>query len=164
MAAFASDVELYVLDEPTSGLDPLMETAFQDVVRELRERGRTVLLSSHILSEVEALCDRVTIIRAGKVVESGTLAELRHLTRTEISFVHDPAKEAGVTALPGTHDLVIDEGRVRFTVDSDRVADVLPDLGRLGVQGLTVAPPSLEDLFLRHYGDELAPVEEEARA
>ena len=137
---------------------------FNREIDHVAREGATVLLSSHILSEVEALCDRVTIIRAGKVVESGTLAELRHLTRTEIAFVHDPAKEAGVTALPDTHDLVIDEGRVRFTVDSDRVADVLPDLGRLRVQGLTVAPPSLEDLFLRHYGDELAPVEEEARA
>lgn len=164
VAAFATPAELYVLDEPTSGLDPLMEQVFNREIDQVARDGATVLLSSHILSEVEALCDRVTIIRAGKVVESGTLAELRHLTRTEVAFVHDPAKEAAVSALPGTHDLVIDEGRVRFTVDSDRVADLLPDLGRLGVQGLTVAPPSLEDLFLRHYGDGLAPVEEEARA
>lgn len=164
VAAFATPADLYVLDEPTSGLDPLMEQVFNREIDRVAQDGATVLLSSHILSEVEALCDRVTIIRAGKVVESGTLAELRHLTRTEISFIHDPAEEASVRAIPGTHDLVIDEGRVRFTVDSDRVADVLPDLGRLGVQGLTVAPPSLEDLFLRHYGDELAPVEEEARA
>ena len=164
VAAFATPADLYVLDEPTSGLDPLMEQVFNREIDRVAREGATVLLSSHILSEVEALCDRVTIIRAGKVVESGTLAELRHLTRTEISFVHDPAEEAAVAALPGTHDLVVDEGRVRFTVDSDRVAAVLPDLGRLGVQGLTIAPPSLEDLFLRHYGDELAPVEEEARA
>ncbi|TYL54626.1 ABC transporter ATP-binding protein [Agromyces mariniharenae] len=164
VAAFATPADLYLLDEPTSGLDPLMEQVFNREIDRVAREGATVLLSSHILSEVEALCDRVTIIRAGRVVESGTLAELRHLTRTEISFVHDPAEEAGVSAIPGTHDLVIDEGRVRFTVDSDRVAEILPDLGRLGVQGLTVAPPSLEDLFLRHYGDELAPVEEEARA
>jgi ABC-2 type transport system ATP-binding protein len=164
VAAFASDVDLYLLDEPTSGLDPLMETVFQDVVRAVRNRGRTVLLSSHILSEVEALCDRVTIIRAGKTVESGTLAELRHLTRTEVSFAHDPAREAPITSIPGIHDLVIDSGRVRFTVDSDHVAGVLPELARLEVQGLTVAPPSLEDLFLRHYGEELAPAGAEARA
>jgi len=164
VAAFATPADLYVLDEPTSGLDPLMEQVFNREIDRVAREGATVLLSSHILSEVEALCDRVTIIRAGRVVESGTLAELRHLTRTEIAFVHDPAAEAGVRAIPGTHDLTIDEGRVRFTVDSDRVADVLPDLGRLGVQGLTVAPPSLEDLFLRHYGDEVAPIEEEARA
>ena len=164
VAAFATTAELYVLDEPTSGLDPLMEQVFNREIDRVAREGATVLLSSHILSEVEALCDRVTIIRAGKTVESGTLAELRHLTRTEIAFVHDSAKEAAVTALPDIHDLVIDEGRVRFTVDSDRVSEFLPDLGRLGVQGLTVAPPSLEDLFLRHYGDEVAPVEEEARA
>ncbi|WP_394554248.1 ATP-binding cassette domain-containing protein [Agromyces sp. MMS24-JH15] len=164
VAAFATPAELYVLDEPTSGLDPLMEQVFNHEIDRVARDGATVLLSSHILSEVEALCDRVTIIRAGKTVESGTLAQLRHLTRTEIAFVHDPAKEALVTALPDIHDLVIDEGRVRFTVDSDRVSDFLPDLGRLSVQGLTVAPPSLEDLFLRHYGDEVAPVQEEARA
>ena len=164
VAAFATTAELYVLDEPTSGLDPLMEQVFNREIDRVAREGATVLLSSHILSEVEALCDRVTIIRAGKTVESGTLAELRHLTRTEIAFVHDSAKEAAVTALPDIHDLVIDEGRVRFTVDSDRVSEFLPDLGRLAVQGLTVAPPSLEDLFLRHYGDEVAPVEEEARA
>ncbi|WP_395244536.1 ATP-binding cassette domain-containing protein [Agromyces sp. MMS24-K17] len=164
VAAFATPADLYVLDEPTSGLDPLMEQVFNHEIDRVAREGATVLLSSHILSEVEALCDRVTIIRAGKVVESGTLADLRHLTRTEIAFAHDPAREAEVTAIPGIHDLAIDEGRVRFTVDSDRVAAVLPDLGRLGVQGLTVAPPSLEDLFLRHYGDELAPVGEEARA
>ncbi|MFE5670041.1 ATP-binding cassette domain-containing protein [Agromyces sp. NPDC056523] len=164
VAAFATPAELYVLDEPTSGLDPLMEQVFNREIDRVAREGATVLLSSHILSEVEELCDRVTIIREGKVVESGTLTELRHLTRTEIAFIHDPAAEAGVAAIPDAHDLVIDEGRVRFTVDSDRVADVLPDLGRLGVQGLTIAPPSLEDLFLRHYGDELAPIEEEARA
>ena len=164
VAAFATTAELYVLDEPTSGLDPLMEQVFNREIDRVAREGATVLLSSHFLSEVEALCDRVTIIRAGKTVESGTLAELRHLTRTEIAFVHDSAKEAAVTALPDIHDLVIDEGRVRFTVDSDRVSEFLPDLGRLRVQGLTVAPPSLEDLFLRHYGDEVALVEEEARA
>jgi len=164
IAAFATPAELYLLDEPTSGLDPLMEQMFNREVDRIAKDGSTVLLSSHILSEVEALCDRVSIIRAGKTVESGTLAELRHLTRTEIAFAHDPAEEAAVTAIPGTHDLVIDSGRVKFTVDSDRVAGVLPELARLEVQGLTVAPPSLEDLFLRHYGDELAPIEAEARA
>ena len=93
MAAFASDVELYLLDEPTSGLDPLMEAVFQEVVRELRDAGRTVLLSSHILAEVEALCDRVTIIRAGRAAESGTFDELRHLTRTTV--VVETAKPLG---------------------------------------------------------------------
>jgi ABC-2 type transport system ATP-binding protein len=168
IAAFATPAELYILDEPTSGLDPLMEQVFNHEIDTVARAGATVLLSSHILSEVEELCDRVSIIRAGRTVETGTLAELRHLTRTEVAFVHDPAQEAAVAAIPDAHDLVVDSGRVRFTVDSDRVAAVLPELARLQVQGLTVAPPSLEDLFLRHYGDELASVEavetEEARA
>lgn len=164
IAAFSTPAELYLLDEPTSGLDPLMEQVFNREIARVVDEGSTVLLSSHILSEVEELCDRVSIIRAGRTVESGTLAELRHLTRTEIAFVHRPGQESTIAAIDGTHDLVIDSGRVRFTVDSDRVASVLPELARLEVQGLTVAPPSLEDLFLRHYGDELATVEEEARA
>jgi len=164
IAAFATPAELYLLDEPTSGLDPLMEQVFNREIARAVAEGSTVLLSSHILSEVEALCDRVSIIRAGRTVESGTLAELRHLTRTEIGFVHEPGREAAIEALDGTHDLVMDNGRVRFTVDSDRIAAILPELARLRVQGLTVAPPSLEDLFLRHYGDDLTPVEEEARA
>ena len=164
IAAFATPAELYLLDEPTSGLDPLMEQVFNREIARAVAEGSTVLLSSHILSEVEALCDRVSIIRAGRTVESGTLAELRHLTRTEIGFVHEPGREAAIEALDGTHDLVMDNGRVRFTVDSDRIAAILPELARLQVQGLTVAPPSLEDLFLRHYGDDLTPVEEDARA
>ena len=164
IAAFATPAELYLLDEPTSGLDPLMEQVFNREIARAVAEGSTVLLSSHILSEVEALCDRVSIIRAGRTVESGTLAELRHLTRTEIGFVHEPGREAAIEALDGTHDLVMDNGRVRFTVDSDRIAAILPELARLRVQGLTVAPPSLEDLFLRHYGDDLTPVQEEARA
>ncbi|MBT2500696.1 ABC transporter ATP-binding protein [Agromyces sp. ISL-38] len=164
VAAFATPAELYLLDEPTSGLDPLMEQVFNSEIARVVAEGSTVLLSSHILSEVEALCDRVSIIRAGRTVESGTLAQLRHLTRTEVGFVHEPGREAAIEALDGTHDLVMDNGRVRFTVDSDRVAGILPELARLEVRGLTIAPPSLEELFLRHYGDELTPVEEEAPA
>ncbi|MCD2443520.1 ABC transporter ATP-binding protein [Agromyces sp. SYSU K20354] len=156
IAAFATPADLYLLDEPTSGLDPLMEQVFNREIDRVAADGATVLLSSHILSEVEELCDRVTIIREGKAVESGTMAELRHLTRTEIAFVHQPGQEAAIDATDGAHDLVIDSGRVRFTVDSDRVAGVLPMLAGLDVQGLTVSPPSLEELFLRHYGDELA--------
>ncbi|WP_127792158.1 ABC transporter ATP-binding protein [Agromyces sp. LHK192] len=156
VAAFATPADLYLLDEPTSGLDPLMEQVFNREIARVAAEGATVLLSSHILSEVEELCDRVSIIRAGRLVESGTLAELRHLTRTEVAFVHDPARDAAVAALDGAHDVRVDSGRVRFTVDSDRVAGILPDLGRLGVEGLTITPPSLEELFLRHYGDDLA--------
>ncbi|MFT4211746.1 MAG: ABC transporter ATP-binding protein [Microbacterium sp.] len=156
IAAFAVPAELYILDEPTSGLDPLMEVVFQRELARVRDAGATVLLSSHILSEVEQLCDRVSIIRAGKVVESGTLAELRHLTRTEVSFVADDVTVERLAGLPGAHDAGIHDGRAQLTVDSDRVAAVLPALAELGVQGLRIAPPSLEELFLRHYGDDLA--------
>ena len=117
-----------------------------------------MLLSSHILSEVELLCDRVSIIRAGKIVESGTLAELRHLTRTEVSFDADGA--ASADAIPGAHDVTVSEGRARFTVDSDAVTGVLPVLAQRNVQGLRIEPPSLEELFLRHYGDDLTALED----
>ncbi len=154
VAAFASDVELYLLDEPTSGLDPLMETVFQDVVRGVRERGRTVLLSSHILSEVEALCDRVTIIRSGRAAESGTFAELRHLTRTTV--VAETARPAtGLAALPEVHDPTVDGTTVRFSVDAGDLNDVLARLVAYDVRALTSTPPTLEELFLRHYGDRL---------
>lgn len=156
IAAFATPADLYLLDEPTSGLDPLMEQVFNREIARVAADGATVLLSSHILSEVEELCDRVTIIREGKTVESGTMADLRHLTRTEVAFVHEAGQQDAIDAIEGAHDLVVDSGRVSFTVDSDRVASVLPELARLDVKGLTVSPPSLEELFLRHYGDELA--------
>ncbi|GAA1808807.1 ABC transporter ATP-binding protein [Agromyces neolithicus] len=163
IAAFATPADLYLLDEPTSGLDPLMEQVFNREIARVTAEGATVLLSSHILSEVEELCDRVTIIRAGRTVESGTMAELRHLTRTEIAFAAEsvpmPFEE-----IEGSHDLLIDHGRVSFTVDSDRVASVLPELARLDVKGLTVSPPSLEELFLRHYGDELVTLGQAARS
>ncbi|WP_308798616.1 ABC transporter ATP-binding protein [Agromyces silvae] len=154
VAAFATPCELYLLDEPTSGLDPLMEQIFNREIARVADDGATVLLSSHILSEVEVLCDRVSIIRAGRTVESGTLAELRHLTRTQVTFVHQPGQEAAIEGIEAAHDLVVEHGQVSFTVDSDAVVRVLPVLAQLGVQGLTVAPPSLEELFLRHYGDE----------
>jgi ABC-2 type transport system ATP-binding protein len=154
IAAFAVPGDLYILDEPTSGLDPLMEVAFQREIARVRDAGATVLLSSHILSEVEQLCDRVSIIRAGRIVESGTLAELRHLTRTEVSFTTPDGRAPA--AIPGAHDLRLDNGRVHMSVDSDAVAATLPSLSALGVQGLRVEPPSLEELFLRHYGDDPA--------
>ena len=160
VAALAADVELLVLDEPTSGLDPLMEAVFTECIGEARAAGRSVLLSSHILAEVEKLCDRVTIIRAGRTVESGTLDELRHLTRSSVTAVteHDPS---GLAAAPGVHGLSVDglsvDGhRVTFLVDSARWDDVVRQLAALGVRDLVCAPPSLEELFLRHYGDELA--------
>jgi ABC-2 type transport system ATP-binding protein len=154
VAAFASDVELLLLDEPTSGLDPLMEEVFREVVQEISDReGRTVLLSSHILSEVEALCDRVTIIRAGKAVESGTLSELRHLTRTSIQAELVGPMD-GLAQLSGVHDLQVDDGRVRFDVDTDELNPVLRRLTEIGVRSLVSQPPSLEELFLRLYEPE----------
>jgi ABC-2 type transport system ATP-binding protein len=150
IAALSSGAELLLLDEPTSGLDPLMEAVFRECVEEEREHGRTVLLSSHILSEVEALCDRVTIIRDGRAVDSGTLAELRHLTRTSISaeLARTPS---GLDGLPGVHALNIVGNRVQVLVDNPALDDVLRHLTSFGVRGLVSQPPTLEDLFLRHY-------------
>jgi ABC-2 type transport system ATP-binding protein len=154
VAALASDVELLLLDEPTSGLDPLMEAVFQDYVDDIKERGHTVLLSSHILAEVERLCDRVSIIRGGRNVESGTLAELRHLTRTSVAAeLASAAPDLG--SLAGVHDLVAEGQRVRFEVDTAALDDAIGVLHRAGVRTLTATPPTLEELFLRHYGDEL---------
>jgi ABC-2 type transport system ATP-binding protein len=164
VAALASDAELLLLDEPTAGLDPLMEAVFQDTVREMVGSGRhTVLLSSHILAQVEALCDRVSIIRAGRTVESGTLAELRHLTRTSIR-VETAEPIDGVTDLPGVHDPKIDGTRASFDVDSARLDEVVRHLAARGIRSLVSQPPTLEELFLRHYGDELAELEDAGAA
>jgi ABC-2 type transport system ATP-binding protein len=152
VAALAADVELLLLDEPTAGLDPLMEAAFRELVADERHRGRTVLLSSHILAEVEALADRVSIIRGGRIVESGTLAELRHLTRTAVT-AELAAPPDGLGGLPGVHDLEVDGTRVRLQVDTAHLDQVLRQLSAAGVRGLVSQPPTLEELFLRHYGD-----------
>jgi ABC-2 type transport system ATP-binding protein len=155
VAAFSSAVELYLLDEPTSGLDPLMEAVFQDVVQQLRTEGRSILLSSHILSEVEALCDRVTIIRAGRAAETGTFDELRHLTRT--SVVVQTAEPLGpVRGWPGVHDARVDADRATFSVDPGELNRVLARLVDLEVRSLVTSPPTLEELFLRHYGQDMA--------
>jgi ABC-2 type transport system ATP-binding protein len=154
VAALASRAELYLLDEPTSGLDPLMEAAFQDVVRELKREGVTVLLSSHILAEAEALSDRISIIRAGRVVQSGSLDDLRHLTRTTVvAETAAPATDLG--AVPGVHQPQLRDGRVVFDVDSDHVDDAMKALAALGVRSITAHPPTLEELFLRQYGEEV---------
>ncbi|MBT2402142.1 MULTISPECIES: ABC transporter ATP-binding protein [unclassified Streptomyces] len=152
VAAFASDVELLVLDEPTSGLDPLMEEVFQSCVAEARAAGRTILLSSHILSEVEALCDRVSIIRNGRTVETGSLTELRHLTRTSIS-AELAGPPNGIAHLPGVHDVEVEGLKVRLQADTDKLDAVLSSLVASGVRSLTSTPPTLEELFLRHYAD-----------
>lgn len=155
VAALAADAELLVLDEPTSGLDPLMEEVFRECVTEARDEGRTVLLSSHILSEVEALCDRVTIIREGRAVESGTLSELRHLTRSTVSAELAAAPD-GLSGMAGVHGLRAEGRHVRCQVDTARIGEFLVHLHSLGLVDLTVQPPTLEELFLRHYRTEPA--------
>jgi ABC-2 type transport system ATP-binding protein len=154
VAGLASDAELLILDEPTSGLDPLMEAVFQDVIRELKADGRTVLLSSHILAEVEALCDRVSIIRLGRTVESGSLADMSHLTRTTIT-AEITAPASALAEQPGVHDLAVSDGHVSFDVDTAHLAAAVRRLSDLGLRAMTSHPPTLEQLFLRHYGDEL---------
>ena len=154
VAALASDAELLLMDEPTSGLDPLMEAVFTDCVREIAAEGRTVLLSSHILAEVETLCSRVSIIRRGRTVQSGTLSELRHLTRTTVTAqTRMPVR--GVDDLPVVHDLVVDGDQVSFDVDSVHLDTAIGRLHELGIIALTSHPPTLEELFLRHYDDDL---------
>ncbi len=157
VAALASDVELYMFDEPTSGLDPLMESFFQESVDQLRERGRTVLLSSHILAEVERLCDRVTIIRSGRTVESGTLSDLRHLTSTSVVAEVERRGDAatGLGGLAGVEALVAEGDRVRFEVETASLDAAMRVLVGAGIRSLTTQPPSLEDLFLRHYGERI---------
>jgi ABC-2 type transport system ATP-binding protein len=151
VAAFARPARLMLLDEPTSGLDPLMEAVFRRQVERLRNDGGTVLLSSHILSEVEQLCDRFTIVREGRTVETGSLADLRHLTRTTVrtATAADPDRLA---ALHGVHDLRREAGRLVFDVDTDGLEPALQLLADAGVSSLTATPPTLEELFLRHYG------------
>ena len=151
VAALASNVELLLLDEPTSGLDPLMEEVFRDEIREEKRRGdRTVLLSSHILAEVEALGDRLTIIRDGRAVETGSLADLRHLTRTNIhAELARPVD--GLAQLPGVHDLHVDGTRVKLDADADALDAVMRRLTEAGLRSLVSQPPTLEELFLRHY-------------
>ena len=154
VAALASRAELYLFDEPTSGLDPLMEAEFQRAVLELKHEGATVLLSSHILAEAEALADRVSIIRAGRVVQSGSLAELRHLTRTTV-IAETVLPAAGLAAVDGVHDARSADGRITFDVESDRLDAVVRVLATLGVRSLAAHPPTLEELFLRQYGEQV---------
>jgi ABC-2 type transport system ATP-binding protein len=162
VAALSSDVELLVLDEPTAGLDPLMEAVFKEYIREAKAEGRTVLLSSHILAQVEELCDRISIIRRGRVVESGSLADLRHLTRTTV-VAHTVRSPEAMDRLPGVHGLDVSDSRVRFDVDGEHLDEAIGHLAGLGVRALTSHPPTLEQLLLRHYGDELGEQGKEGR-
>ncbi|MEU0498705.1 ABC transporter ATP-binding protein [Mycobacterium sp. NPDC006124] len=153
VSAFASHARLLLLDEPSSGLDPLMENVFQQCVTEARDRGATVLLSSHILAETEALCQRVTIIRAGRTVESGTLESMRHLSRTSIKaeMIGDPGD---IGRLDGVEDVTVEGHTLRAQVDGESLGEVIKMLGDAGVRSLISQPPTLEDLFLRHYGND----------
>jgi ABC-2 type transport system ATP-binding protein len=161
VAALASEAELLLLDEPTAGLDPLMEVVFQDVIRGLREEGRTVLLSSHILAQVEKLADRISIIRLGTIVESGTLVDMRHFTRTSVE-AHTAAPVTGLETLPGLHDVEVSDSRVRFRVDGEHLDAAIRHLTGFGIRALTSQPPTLEELMLRHYEGEPAGTREGA--
>ncbi|MCE5214818.1 MAG: ABC transporter ATP-binding protein [Methanobacterium sp.] len=159
IAALVCDVELYIFDEPTLGLDPLMEGVFRKEVKKLKKTGKTVLLSSHILSEVEALCDRVSIIREGEIIETGTFEELRHLTRTSITV--DTIKPlTGLEKISGIHHLSMEGTHAHFSVDAEKIDTVLKYLTQFGIQSLLSAPPTLEELFLRYYGEEYATMTE----
>lgn len=150
IAALASDARLFVFDEPTSGLDPLMEMVFQDEVENLKKQGKAIILSSHILSEVERLADRVAIIRQGKVVECGTMEELRHLTRTTVTMT--TLRDASAFAqIPGVHDFRQKGNKVTFSADESHINTILSEAVKLGVQNFEAVPPTLEDLFMRHY-------------
>jgi ABC-2 type transport system ATP-binding protein len=154
VAALSSRAELYLLDEPTSGLDPLMEAVFQNAVLELKRDGATVLLSSHILAEAEVLSDKISIIRAGRVVQTGSLGELRHLTRTTVT-AETALPASGIGEIDGVHNPQFLDGRVTFDVDSDHLDAAVTALAPLGVRSLMAHPPTLEELFLRHYGEEV---------
>ncbi|WP_368858667.1 ABC transporter ATP-binding protein [Oceanobacillus saliphilus] len=150
VAAFSSDADLYILDEPTSGLDPLMENIFQECVIQAKREGKSVLLSSHILSEVEKLCDRVGIIREGKMIETGSLHELRHLTRTNF-VVETKEPIVSLNELKGVHGIDDREKEVSFQVDTEELDHVIKTISQYGIIRLESAPPTLEDLFMRHY-------------
>ncbi|WP_229054328.1 ABC transporter ATP-binding protein [Aeromicrobium sp. Leaf350] len=154
VAAFAADTDLLVLDEPTSGLDPLMEAQFQRCTQEAADRGTTVLLSSHILAEVQELCDTVTIVRAGRTVLAGRLDELRSVTRSRLVATIASGAE-GLGEVEGVHDLEVDGDRVTCTIDDAVTAEVVAAVARLRPTALTVEPPSLEELFLRQYGSDV---------
>ncbi|MBD2862314.1 ABC transporter ATP-binding protein [Paenibacillus oceani] len=150
IAAFSSDSDLYILDEPTSGLDPLMENVFQDCVMEVKKHGKSVLLSSHILSEVERLCDKVGIIRQGKIIESGTLQEMRHLTRTHVK-VETKQAVPSIDRLNGIYELEANGAALSFQIDTEEMDHVIRHLSQFGIVKLECSPPTLEDIFIRHY-------------
>ncbi|MCR6095618.1 ABC transporter ATP-binding protein [Salipaludibacillus agaradhaerens] len=150
IAAFSSEADLYILDEPTSGLDPLMEQIFQECVKDVKEQGKSVLLSSHILSEVEKLCDKVAIIRDGRIIETGTLTELRHLTRTNV-LVETKQPITDLSQLNGVHEIDKTDQGLAFQIDTEEMDNVMRHISAFGIVKLQSSPPTLEDLFMRHY-------------
>ncbi|MCR6111543.1 ABC transporter ATP-binding protein [Bacillus sp. A301a_S52] len=150
IAAFSSEADLYILDEPTSGLDPLMEQIFQECVKDVKEQGKSVLLSSHILSEVEKLCDKVAIIRDGRIIETGTLTELRHLTRTNV-LVETKQPITDLSQLKGVHEIDETDQGLAFQIDTEEMDNVMRHISEFGIVKLESSPPTLEDLFMRHY-------------
>ncbi|MDR2547614.1 MAG: ABC transporter ATP-binding protein [Lachnospiraceae bacterium] len=150
IAAFSSAADLYILDEPTSGLDPLMERIFQDCVAEVKNEGKAVFLSSHILQEVERLCDKVSIIRDGLIIETGTMAELRHLTRTSVTVTTE-RPVTGLEHVAGVHDIRLTETDLTFAIDTKEINSALTFLTGFGVSKIGVSPPTLEELFMSHY-------------
>ncbi|TDL84747.1 ABC transporter ATP-binding protein [Vibrio vulnificus] len=150
IAAFSSDADLYILDEPTSGLDPLMERVFQECVMDAKNEGKSILLSSHILSEVERLCDKVGIIRQGQIIETGTLDELRHLTRTSL-LVETKQPIPALGNVNGVRDIVMKDQALSFQVDTGELDNVMKYISQFGIVKLESAPPTLEDLFMSHY-------------
>jgi ABC-2 type transport system ATP-binding protein len=150
VAAFSSDADLYILDEPTSGLDPLMEKVFQECVLEVKKAGKAVLLSSHILQEVERLCDKVSIIRDGRIIETGTMQELRHLTRTRINVETERPIE-GLETMSSVHHIRKENNGLVFSVDTKEINNIMSFLTGFGILKLECSPPTLEDLFMSHY-------------
>ncbi|KMK75201.1 ABC transporter ATP-binding protein [Alkalihalobacillus pseudalcaliphilus] len=162
VSAFSSDVDLFILDEPTSGLDPLMEQTFQECVLEAKEAGKTILLSSHILSEVEKLCDRIGIIRKGEIIETGTLEGLRHLTRNQMT-IETKREVTNLEGLQGVHDVRKDNHAFSFQIDTEHLEDVMAYISSFGLTKLESKPPALEDLFMRHYEDDAQKMKREGR-
>lgn len=150
ISALAADVDLYIFDEPTSGLDPLMESIFQEEVHRIKREGKSILLSSHILSEVEKLCDSISIIKDGTIIESGPLAELRHLTMSKIK-VRTRKPLSDFESNDAVHDFHIKEGLTEFSVDGKNLGEIISLISKYDILTLETQPPTLEELFMSHY-------------
>lgn len=165
IAALSAEADLYIFDEPTSGLDPLNEEIFQQNVLQLKQQGKSILLSSHILSEVERMCDRIGIIRQGKIIETGSLDEMRHLTRTVITVqTNEPVSE--LDQIDGVHNIKEDSkqtNKISFSVDSEKINAAMELLAAKGIVSLQSTPPTLEDLFLRYYNNDSQGVKSDAQ-